>query len=138
MTSCTFSFPSHEGVDLSVRLGGVPDAPKLLEILAELERVARERSARSVLIDESDLDFALLSPSDVQALVRAWRKCPTLGEAFIAVLAMKPLVYGMNRMAQAFSDRAPDHLAVFRTREAALAWLRSRASSESAAAGRNL
>ena len=127
MATFTLSFVEHQGVEiLSVVLRGKATYESLHGILVELEHVARERPSRRVLIDESDLDFAPMSAGDIRTLVGAWSRCPTLGESSIAVLAVRPLAYGINRMAQAFSERAEANMTVFRTRDAALAWLSAR------------
>jgi hypothetical protein len=116
-------FPEHVG-DASVvvvRFSGQADTTTIRDLIAALAGLGE--GAR-ILVDETDLRPGLILPQDLRGIVDQWRALIARRTIRIAVFASNPLVYGMNRMVESLAaDDAKDHLAVFRARGDALAWL---------------
>ncbi|HYK97999.1 MAG TPA: hypothetical protein VEU77_06360 [Candidatus Acidoferrales bacterium] len=104
-----------------VRFSGQADTATIRDLIATL--AALGEGAR-ILMDESELRPGLILPQDLRGIVEQWRALIARKTIRIAVFASNPLVYGMNRMVESIAaDDAKDHLAVFRARPDALAWL---------------
>ena len=108
-----------------VGLRGRPSLAGVVEMFGELERLTGKDAELLVLIDESELKVVLLSPTELRAMINALKSSPGLRHrSRIAIYAPSNIVYGMNRMAQAFAgDEWEDRLGVFRTEDAAEDWL---------------
>jgi hypothetical protein len=103
-----------------VTLTGTADRDTIVGMLRELE----ERAPRLIFIDESAFRPDLLAGIHIQQFAEQWRSATALHAARLAVHAPKPVMYGLNRMFQAWAH-ADDRMAVFRDRTEALAWLLS-------------
>ena len=90
----------------------------IIGLLRELETLAPPR----VLIDESGFRPGLIGPGHIRAIADQWRSSTAFGAARIAVVAPNPVIYGLNRMFQAWANEA-DRVAVFSSRADATAWL---------------
>ena len=91
----------------------------------DLERLTTNDAELLVLIDASEIQAALLSPTEVRAMMQSWKSCAGLRErARIAIYAPSDVVYGLTRMAQAFGGNASEgRFEVFRAKDAARDWL---------------
>ena len=98
----------------------------VVSMFNELERLTTDTRELRVLIDESDMKATLLTPSELRRMIDALKNSPGLRKrSRIAICAPSPLVYGLNRMAQAFAGKESEgRLEVFRTKESAEVWLR--------------
>ncbi|HEY8861716.1 MAG TPA: hypothetical protein VIN37_06485, partial [Candidatus Limnocylindria bacterium] len=103
---------------LAVTLSGAARTASILALLDALD----DANPAFVLIDESELKVSLIGPSDIQRIAQRWSRADALRGAAIAVVAPNKVVYGMNRMFQLVSN-ADTRLAVFWTRQAAVAWV---------------
>ena len=85
-----------------------------------------ENEARYVICDFTEAGTFDVSPEDVDLIVaqdkRAMDTHPNLMEA---VVAPRPVVFGLARMWQSKVDLVRPHTVVVKTRAEALAWLRS-------------
>jgi hypothetical protein len=90
----------------------------VVALFAELERLTTSDRELPVLIDESDMQAALLGSGELRPMMEAWKGSAGLRErARIAIYAPSAVGYGVNRMAQAFAGNASEgRLEVFRTR----------------------
>ena len=119
MTGYRIDPPSGESEDIvMVTLSGAATFEMIAGLLRELEA----RRPSRVLVDERGLRPGLIGPAQIGRIVAEWRKATALRAARVAVLAPNPVIYGLNRMFQAFAD-VEGRVSVFSTREAALAWL---------------
>lgn len=108
-----------DGVEVSVvTLSGQATFDRIAGLLRELEVLQPSR----VLVDESGLRPGLITPSQIREVAELWRNATAFRSAWIAVSAPNPVIYGLNRMFQAFAN-VEGRVSVFTTREAALAWL---------------
>lgn len=125
MATFTLRPEVHGGREIAVvELTGPADRTSMLALVAELDLYAkRRRGAPRVLLDETSLEPALITPSEIRVIVRAWEDSVALRETKIAVLAPNPVLYGLNRMVQAYSDRTEKLIGVFSDRANAVAWL---------------
>lgn len=110
---------------VDVALRGRPRSETIIALFVELERQATTDGELFVLIDESETDAALLGATELRAMMNAWAGSEGLRErSRIAIYAPSDVVYGLNRMAQAFGGGpAEGRFGVFRTKEAARDWL---------------
>jgi hypothetical protein len=107
-----------------VALRGRPRLEMVLSMFSELEQLASKDAELFVLIDESEMKAALLSPGELRAMIDGLKASPGLRRSRIAIYAPSPLVYGLNRMAQAFAgERWEDRLKAFRSKGEAERWL---------------
>src|SRR5204863_3473788 len=90
-----------------------------------LDRLTTGDAELLVLIDESDMKAALLKPNELRAMMDALKASGRLRHrSRIAIHAPSNLVYGVNRMAQAFAgEESHGRLEVFRSEEDAKLWL---------------
>lgn len=97
----------------------------VISMFEELELLATTDAELLVLLDEREMTAALLGRSELRPMMEALKASKGLRHrSRIAVYAPSPLVYGLNRMAQAFAGKESDsRLEVFRTFDAARAWL---------------
>jgi hypothetical protein len=121
--------PDYELVErgeyIHVALRGRPRLQMVVSMFHELEQLTTHDAELRVLIDESDMKAALLSPSELRAMIDALKASAGLRHrSRIAIYAPSNLVYGLNRMAQAFAGVASEgRLEVFRSEDAARRWL---------------
>jgi hypothetical protein len=106
-----------------VTMSGKAEPGAIVAMLDELGALATSAASLRVLIDESDLDPALLGPDDIRRFRNQWTASPKLAEARVAIFAPGAVMYGLNRMFQLMRDS--ERLAVFRDREKAILWVRS-------------
>lgn len=111
-----------------VAIRGRPKLRTVVAMFGELEQLASSRDDLLVLIDESEMKAALLGPAELRTMIEALKGSAGLRHrSRIAINAPSNLIYGLNRMAQAFAGRDwEDRLAVFRTEDAAEDWLLGR------------
>ena len=97
----------------------------VVAMFAELERLTTNDRELLVLIDASEMQAALLGPTEIRAMMNVWTSSAGLSErSRIAIYAPSDLVYGLARMAQVFGGSASDaRFVVFRTKDAARDWL---------------
>jgi hypothetical protein len=109
-----------------VALYGRPRLAMVVSMFAELEQLTTKDGELLVLIDESEMKAALLGPTELRAMIDVLKGSAGLRyRSRIAIYAPSNIVYGLNRMAQAFAGEASEgRLAVFRTEDAAENWLR--------------
>ena len=116
------------GYRVDAHLDGDDIVTVTLSRAASFETIAgplRELEAlrpRRVLMDESGLRPGLVSPSHIQQIAKLWRNAAALRGARIAVFAPSPVIYGLNRMFQAWAGEEV-RVAVFTGRGDATAWL---------------
>jgi hypothetical protein len=97
----------------------------MLDELAELAAVALPERLK-VLVDETEASPGLLGPREIRSWIDRWKRAE-LVEGRLAVIAPTAVMFGLNRMAQGLSgSNAEQHLAVFKTRDAAMDWLLDR------------
>jgi hypothetical protein len=114
----------HRDGYVHVAIRGRPQLGMVVEMFGELDRLATAESELLVLIDESEMKAALLGPSELRAMIDSLKQTGLRARSRIAIYAPSNLVYGLNRMAQAFAGEAWEgRLAVFRTENAAEEWL---------------
>jgi hypothetical protein len=108
-----------------VTLRGRPRVGIVRSMFRDLERLTTEDGELLVLIDESEMLARLLQPSELREMIDLLKGSKGLRQrSRIAIYAPSPVVYGMNRMAQAFAGQASEgRLEVFRTADDAEAWL---------------
>ncbi len=110
-----------------VRFVGQADLESIRALLRDLTALAASREHVFVLMDESELGAGLVLPQDLRGFIDQWRATIARTGMRIAVFAPNPLIYGLNRMAAWMAAReAEGRLAVFRTRDDAVAWLLAR------------
>jgi hypothetical protein len=113
--------PDHVEVVLSGRLNyetiiGMLDELSVLAAAAQPERL-------KVLVDETDASPGLLGPSEIRSWIARWKRAELM-QGRLSVIAPSPVMFGLNRMAQAISGaEMENHLGVFRNRDAAMRWL---------------
>ena len=97
----------------------------VVSMFHDLEQLTGDDAELLVLIDESEMKAALLGPHELRAMMDALKASAGLRRrSRIAIYAPSNLVYGLNRMAQAFAGQASEgRLEVFRSEDAAKAWL---------------
>lgn len=113
----------HVEVTLSGRLG----YDSIAGMLTELDALANAAlpATLTVLVDETEASPGLLNPLDIRRWIDNWKQAAALKQGRIAVVAPTLVMFGLNRMAQGVAgSEADEHLAVFRDRAAAEAWLR--------------
>jgi hypothetical protein len=110
------------GVLQLVTLSGRLERGELLGLVDALEALAQVQPSLRLLVDESEVEVSLIGPLDIRSIAQAWAGATTLKQIRVAVYAPSPVVYGLNRMVQAFGN-AQGKIAIFRDRAAALAWL---------------
>jgi hypothetical protein len=129
MPTVNGSADGYELVDLGdyirVAIRGRPRLEMVVAMFNALDQFATGDAELLVLIDESDMRAALLSPSELRAMIDALKASAGLRHrSRIANHAPSNLVYGLNRMAQAFAGEASEgRLEVFRSEDAARSWL---------------
>jgi hypothetical protein len=108
-----------------VTLRGRPRVGIVRSLFHELEQLTTEDAELLVLIDESEVMVRLLRPSELREMIDLLKASTGLRErSRIAIYAPSPIVYGMNRMAQAFAGQASEgRFEVFRTADDAETWL---------------
>jgi stage II sporulation SpoAA-like protein len=108
-----------------VALRGRPRLEMIVSMFRELEQLTTGHAELRVLIDESEMEAAFLSPNELRAMIDALKASAGLRHrSRIAIHAPSKLVYGLNRMAQAFAgDASEGRLEVFRSDEDARRWL---------------
>ena len=90
-----------------VALRGRPRVGIVRSLFHELEQLTTEDAELLVLIDESEVMVGLLRPSELREMIDLLKASAGLRErSRIAIYAPSPMVYGMNRMAQAFAGQA--------------------------------
>ena len=121
----------ERGDYVHVVLHGRPRLKMVVSMFNELEQLTTPRSELRVLIDESDMKAGLLSPNELRAMMGALKASEGLRHrSRIAIYAPSTVVYGLNRMAQAFAGEASEgRLEVFRSEDAARDWLSVESSS---------
>lgn len=114
-----------EGVAVHVvTLTDTADYDTITGMLRELD----EAAPQLIFIDESAFRPDLLAGVHIQEFAKQWRAAVSLRAARLAVHAPNPAMYGLNRMFQLWAG-AEEKMAVFRERDAALAWLLGRAET---------
>jgi hypothetical protein len=108
-----------------VAIRGRPRLAMVVAMFAELEQLATGDAELLVLIDENAMKAALLSTSELRAMMNALKASAGLRHrSRIAIYAPSTFVYGLNRMARAFAGEASEgRLEVFRSEDAARSWL---------------
>jgi hypothetical protein len=108
-----------------IALRGRPSLNLVESMFADLERLTPDDGELLVLIDESEMKAVLLGPHELRAMMDALKASAGLRRrSRIAIYAPTNLVYGVNRMAQAFAGEASEgRLEVFRNEDAAKRWL---------------
>jgi hypothetical protein len=112
---------------VEVALSGSLGYETIAAMLEELDGLATAAlpALLKVLIDETDAGPGLLNPLDIRKWIDRWRRATALKAGRIAVVAPSFVMFGLNRMAHGLAGSdSTDHLAVFKERDAALAWLR--------------
>ena len=111
-----------------VAIRGRPRLEMVASMFDELEHLAVDAAELLVLIDESEMKGGLLGTGELRAMISALKASAALRHrSRIAIYAPSNLVYGLNRMAQAFAGEASEgRLEVFRTEDAAERWLLGR------------
>jgi len=98
------------------------------DLLDTLEFVRRERVlARGLpqLLDLSGAEGITASAADVRRLAESFAKeMPEASESRLAIVASRPVLFGMSRMYQSLTADGQVPISVFETPEPALAWLR--------------
>jgi hypothetical protein len=121
--------PDHQIVQrddyVEVVIRGRPRLEMVVAMFRDLEELTGHDAELLVLIDESEMKAALLGPHELRAMMDALKASAGLRRrSRIAIYAPSNLVYGLNRMAQAFAGEASEgRLEVFRTEDAAKRWL---------------
>jgi hypothetical protein len=110
---------------VGVTLGGRPDLETVRSMFRELENLTTPGRELLVLIDESEMSPAFISPTNLRLMMDAWRGSEGLrSRARISVYAPSSVMYGLNRMAQTFAGQALEgRLHVSRSEDEARAWL---------------
>lgn len=114
------------GQTVEVALSGRLGYDAIAAMLTELEALANAAlpAPLSVLVDETEASPGLLNPLDIRRWIDNWKQAAALKQGRIAVVAPTLVMFGLNRMAQGLAGGDSDaHLAVFRDRAAAEAWL---------------
>ena len=108
-----------------VTLRGRPRVGIVRSLFHELEQLTTEDAELLVLVDESKVIARLLRPSELREMTDLLKACSRLRQrSRVAIYAPSPIVYGMNRMAQAFAGQASEgRYEVFRTPDDAETWL---------------
>ena len=99
-------------------IGEVTDT-ELMDLIARLRQEAAFVSGYPILCDCLALTTVSISASRIELLARAAR----LRTNFVAVIASRPVAFGLARMYQIFSDPEYERIHVFAEAEEALAWL---------------
>lgn len=122
--SATYDLAQRDAYVL-VTLRGRPRVGIVRSMFHDLEQLTTENAELLVLIDESEMMARLLHPSELREMIDVLKASKGLRErSRIAIYAPSPVVYGMNRMAQAFAGQASEgRLEVFRTADDAETWL---------------
>ena len=78
-----------------------------------------------VLLDETSLNAHSISPHELRSLaIKCCGRREKIGHSKFAVFTTSDLIFGFNRMFQAFAEDGLDaKISVFRTRDDALVWL---------------
>jgi hypothetical protein len=105
-------------------LGAVPD-DEFLSFYKSFYEDTRFDKSFNVLIDLRRTESAARNPSALQESVNFMRRqfVNISAPPKVAVVAPGDLSFGLARMCEVFSDEAPWRFEVFRTADAALAWL---------------
>ena len=110
---------SFDGVEITVvMLSGQATFERIAGLLRELEALQPSR----VFVDESGLRPGFITPNQVREIAGLWRNATAFRSAWIGVSAPSPVIYGLNRMFQAFAN-VEGRVAVFNSRADALGWL---------------
>jgi hypothetical protein len=123
-STASYDLVQHDAY-VHVALRGRPRLAVVASMFADLERLTTDEGELLVLIDESEMKAGLLSPGELRAMIDELKRSAGLRyRSRIAIYAPSAVVYGLNRMAQAFAGEASeDRLEVFRGEGAAVAWL---------------
>ena len=126
--SATYDLAQREAYVL-VTLRGRPRVEIVRSLFHDLEQLTEQLTTEDaellVLIDESEMMARLLHPSELRKMIGLLKDSKGLRQrSRIAIYAPSPVVYGMNRMAQAFAGQASEgRLEVFRAADDAETWL---------------
>ncbi len=103
-------------------------AADFLDGLARITGDPGYRPGMPQLCDFTHVTGADLSADDLRGLVEAFAsKREQLGRGRVAIVAPLPVIFGLSRMYQAFSEDSDALIEVFRRADEALAWLRGAA-----------
>ena len=121
--SATYDLAQRDAYVL-VTLRGRPRVGIVRSMFHDLEQLMTDAELL-VLIDESEMLARLLQPWELRKMIDVMKNSEGLRRrSRIAIYAPSPVVYGMNRMAQAFAGQASEgRLEVFRTADDAETWL---------------
>ena len=76
------------------------------------------------MINETGLGPGFVGPTDIQRIIKAWRKATALHTTRVAVVASNLAIYGLNRMFQGLAGRdAEGRVRIFTDKAPATAWL---------------
>jgi hypothetical protein len=114
--------PLGEAVVHVVDLAGEARYDDLLQLLNRLDALAESSPRMAVLIDETGLRPGAISPAEIRRVAQAWSQSQHLRNVRIAVFAPNLAIFGLNRMAAAFSGRE-GQLRVFSDKASATSWL---------------
>lgn len=123
-TPSRYELVQHDAY-IDVALRGRPRLEMVVSMFRELEQLTTTDRELLVLIDESEMNAALLRPAELRAMIDALKASAGLHQrSRIAIYAPSNVDYGLNRMAQVFAGEASEgRLEVFRTKDAAKNWL---------------
>jgi hypothetical protein len=120
----TFDFAGKDA-DVTVTTSGVADAAGFAQMNDELVAHPRFRPGMSILVDHSALDVTSLRAGDVQAIAQAvTAMASSIGPGSIAIVAPTKVGFGVARMSEGLAGPAELRTRTFRSRTAAVEWLR--------------
>lgn len=115
-----------EPYDVLVTTSGRADARSFFGFISEVVEDPRFRPGMRLLVDHSSLDASTLESSDVRAAADLVKRLnQAIGASLVAIVAPGPLIFGLTRMFEVFTDAADLSLRAFSTRDDAAGWLRS-------------
>jgi len=112
--------------DVTVRTSGTASAAGALAVMRELAEDERYQSGLKILIDHSELQPSEYSPDDMDTQIDfAAAMGAKLLPAFCAIVAPKPVIYGLSRVWEAEIGGVTEATTrLFHNKEEAIAWLR--------------
>jgi len=111
--------------DLIVTVSGAASAQEMMLLRGELLGDPRLRPGMNVLYDLTGIDARGLTTDDLRELADDGRRFEPLGRHAVALVAPKPLAFGLGRMFEAFAANVhlADHVHVAESVDDAYAWL---------------
>jgi len=107
-----------------VELSGHADRANIQGLLAELQSRAKQRGVLRILVDETAMRPGVMGFNDIHDLVNDWRSATSLKTSRIAVVAVHPIVRGLNQAFRTLANlERKGSMSAFSKRTDAVAWL---------------